>query len=91
MGIIGVALYRLLDLLIFVIFVQCIMTWIPGATQTKLYDILSAITDPIEEPIRSVLYRYINSPLDFTPIIAFFHNKISTKSCFYNFLARWTS
>ncbi len=53
MGIIGVALYRLLDLLIFVIFVQCIMTWIPGATQTKLYDILSAITDPIEEPIRS--------------------------------------
>ena len=82
MGIIGVALYRLLDLLIFVIFVQCIMTWIPGATQTKLYDILSAITDPIEEPIRSVLYRYINSPLDFTPIIAFLTSYVLRKSLY---------
>ena len=75
MGIIGMALYRLLDLLIFLIFVQCIMTWIPGATQTKLYDMLSSITDPIEDPIRSVLYS----------------NKISTKSCFNDFLVRWTS
>ncbi|MBC5995980.1 YggT family protein [Romboutsia ilealis] len=85
MGIIGVALYRLLDLLIFVIFVQCIMTWIPGATQTKLYDILSAITDPIEEPIRSVLYRYINSPLDFTPIIAFFIIRLAQRAVFIIF------
>ncbi|SCH14629.1 YggT family protein [Romboutsia sp. 1001713B170207_170306_H8] len=72
MGTIGYALYRLLDLLLFIIFVQCIMTWIPGATQTKLYDILSTITDPIQDPIRSVVYRYLNSPLDITPIVAFF-------------------
>lgn len=72
MGTIGYALYKLLDLLLFIIFVQCIMTWIPGATNTKLYDILSNITDPIQDPIRSVIYRYLNSPLDFTPIIAFF-------------------
>ncbi|WP_122638365.1 YggT family protein [Romboutsia sp. Marseille-P6047] len=72
MGTIGYALYRLLDLLLFIIFVQCIMTWIPGATQTKLYDILSTITDPIQDPIRSVVYRYLNSPLDITPIVVFF-------------------
>lgn len=80
MGIIGMALYRLLDLLIFLIFVQCIMTWIPGATQTKLYDILSTITDPVEEPIRSVMYRYLNSPLDFTPIIAFFLIRLAQRA-----------
>lgn len=72
MGIIGIALYRILDLIVFLILVQCIMTWIPGARDTKLFDMLSMITDPIEDPIRSVIYRYTNSPIDFTPIIALF-------------------
>ena len=39
MSTIAIALYKLLDLFIFIIFVRCIMTWIPGATNTKLYDI----------------------------------------------------
>lgn len=69
---IGMALYKLLNLLTFIIFVQCMMTWIPGATQTKLYDVLCMITDPIQDPIRSVMYKYLNSPVDITPIIAFF-------------------
>ncbi|MGL5330791.1 MAG: YggT family protein [Peptostreptococcaceae bacterium] len=72
MGTIGIALIKLLDLIVFLILVQCIMTWIPGARDTKLFDMISMITDPVEEPIRSLIYRYTNSPIDFTPIIALF-------------------
>ena len=31
---------------------------------------LSIITDPIEEPIRQVQYRYVSLPIDFSPLIA---------------------
>ncbi|MGL5692745.1 MAG: YggT family protein [Peptostreptococcaceae bacterium] len=72
MGIIGVTLIKLLDLISFLILVQCIMTWIPGARDTKLFYMISMVTDTIEDPIRSVIYRYTNSPIDFTPIIALF-------------------
>lgn len=79
MSTIAIALYKLLDLFIFIIFVRCIMTWIPGATNTKLYDILCTLTDPIESPIRSVVYKYLNSPIDPTPIIAFFLIQLAQK------------
>jgi YggT family protein len=37
---------------------------------SKIYEALSIITDPIEEPIRQVQYRYVSLPIDFSPLIA---------------------
>lgn len=67
---IGRALYYLFDIIIGVIVIRCILTWIPGGYQSKLYDILSKFTDPIEEPIRNIMYRYNTGPIDFSPMIA---------------------
>lgn len=69
---IGVVLYKLLDLLSFIILAECLMTWVPGLTNTKLYYNVCKITEPIQGPIRNVLYKYMNSPIDITPIISLF-------------------
>ncbi|MEF9990937.1 MAG: YggT family protein [Romboutsia sp.] len=61
---------KLLDVLTFIILIKCIMTWIPGATQNKLYEVFCVLTDPIEDPIRSIVYKYVNGPIDFSPVIA---------------------
>ena len=69
---IGVVLYKLLNLLSFIILAECLMTWVPGLTDTKLYYTICKITDPIQGPIRDVLYKYMNSPIDITPIVSLF-------------------
>ncbi|MBO3446111.1 YggT family protein [Clostridium sp. CCUG 7971] len=70
MNIIGIALGYLFDILIGVIVVRSLLTWFPGGYQSQLYDMLSRITDPIEDPIRNITYKYMNGPVDFTPLIA---------------------
>ena len=70
MATIGIALYYLFDIMTGVIFIRCILTWFPGGYQSKLYDILSRFTDPIEEPIRNIMYKYNSGPIDFSPMIA---------------------
>lgn len=70
MEVIGIAVIKLLDILSFMILIRCIMTWVPGGSQSRLYEILYAITSPIEEPIRSAMYKFMNGPIDFSPIIA---------------------
>lgn len=70
MDIIAIALVRLFDLLSWVIIIKSFMTWFPGATQSKIYDMMCVLTDPIEDPIRNVMYRYMNGPVDFTPLVA---------------------
>lgn len=67
---IGIALIKLLNILRWMILIRCIMTWVPGGTQNRLYEILYAITSPIEEPIRSAMYKFMNGPVDFSPIVA---------------------
>lgn len=67
---IGLAVIKLLDILSFMIVIRCLMTWVPGGSQNRLYEILYTITSPIEEPIRSAMYKFTNGPIDFSPIIA---------------------
>ena len=70
MYILAISLIKLLDLISFIILIQCLLSWIPSIRMSKLYEVLSMVTDPIEEPIRQVLYRYVSLPIDFSPVVA---------------------
>ena len=70
MGVLAISLVRLLDVISFIIVIQCVLSWIPSIRMSKIYEALSIITDPIEEPIRQVQYRYVSLPIDFSPLIA---------------------
>jgi YggT family protein len=69
MSTIGISLYYLFDILSWIIVIRSFMTWLPNGGG-KFYDILSTITEPIEGPIRSIMYKYSNGPIDFSPMIA---------------------
>ena len=70
MGVLAISLVRLLDVISFIIVIQCVLSLIPSIRMSKIYEALSIITDPIEEPIRQVQYRYVSLPIDFSPLIA---------------------
>ena len=70
MGVLAISLVRLLDVISFIIVIQCVLSWIPSIRMSKIYEALSIITDPIEEPIRQVQYIYLSLPIDFSPLIA---------------------
>lgn len=72
MQIIGIALIKLLNLLNWLIIIQCLMSWFPGARYSKGYEIISMFTEPLVGPIRDVLFKYIDIPIDFSPIISLF-------------------
>ncbi|HBF7430586.1 TPA: YggT family protein [Clostridioides difficile] len=70
MGTIRIALYYLLDIIAWMIVIKSLMTWFPNGRQSKIFDILENLTGPIEGPIRSIMYKYTNGPIDFSPLIA---------------------
>lgn len=72
MQMIAVLLIKLLNILSWIILIQCLMSWFPGARCSRVYEILSMFTEPLVGPIRELLFRYIDIPIDFSPIIAFF-------------------
>lgn len=72
MQMIAILLIKLLNILSWIILIQCLMSWFPGARYSKVYEILSMFTEPLVGPIRELLFRYIDIPIDFSPIIAFF-------------------
>lgn len=72
MQMIAVFLIKLLDILTWLIIIQCLMSWFPGARMSRAYEVLNMITEPVVGPIRDILFRYIDIPIDFSPIIAFF-------------------
>lgn len=70
MSVIQISLYRLLDIISWVIIIKSFLTWVPNETTMRLYNTLSIITEPIEAPIRKIMSKYMDGPLDFTPMIA---------------------
>ncbi len=70
MGTIRIALYYLLDIIAWMIVIKSLMTWFPNGRQSKIFYILENLTEPIEGPIRSIMYKYTNGPIDFSPLIA---------------------
>lgn len=72
-------LFRAIDIfctvLQYAILFEVILSWIPGARQSVVGNMISTLTGPILNPIRRLLY---NSPLggpgmmiDFSPIFAY--------------------
>ena len=72
MHIIGIALIKFLNVLSWLIVIQCLMSWFPGARYSKGYEMISMFTEPLVGPIRNVLFRYIDIPIDFSPVVAIF-------------------
>ncbi|MGL4913752.1 MAG: YggT family protein [Romboutsia sp.] len=74
MSIIGISLYYLFDILTWVIIIRSFMTWIPNLMTSEMgsrvYHFMCSVTDPIEAPIRNVMYKYSSGPVDFSPMIA---------------------
>ena len=70
MSTIGIALYYLFSIIssVFIV-IKSFMTWLPSGGG-KFYDVLSTITEPIEAPIRSVMYKYTSGPGTFSPMVA---------------------
>ncbi|WAM32830.1 YggT family protein [Caldicellulosiruptor morganii] len=64
----------------FCIFVDAILSWVIHDPYNKYRRVLGMIVNPILEPIRSILFRYIRTGfIDFSPLIAIILLEIARK------------
>jgi len=72
MEVLKIALIKLIDIVTWMIIAKALMSWFPGAQDSKLYRMLDELASPIEVPIRKISGRFMTGPLDFTPMLAIF-------------------
>jgi YggT family protein len=64
-------LYQLLSILELLIVVRVVMSWVASpVSRNPFVQFVRGVTDPILEPIRSILPR--TGPFDFAPMVALF-------------------
>ncbi|WP_101773022.1 YggT family protein [Peptostreptococcus faecalis] len=71
MYILKIALVYLITIIMWAIIAKSLMSWFPGAQDSRVYAFLEDFTLPVERPIRNIFGRYMTGPLDFTPMISF--------------------
>jgi YggT family protein len=64
------ALYLLIEFIEWMIVVRALMSWFPNSRGTKLNAFVYKVTEPIIGPIRDLMFKFFNSPIDFSPVIA---------------------
>lgn len=65
----------LLRILQFMFFARAIMSWFVQGSDSKIYEFLCLVTEPVIQPFRSLLSRVSalrNCPFDFAFMLAFF-------------------
>nr|WP_297396203.1 YggT family protein [uncultured Peptostreptococcus sp.] len=70
MEVLKIALVRLIDIIVWFIIAKSIMSWFPGAQDSKLYALLDDLTEPVEAPMRKLMSRFNTGPLDMSPMLA---------------------
>jgi YggT family protein len=55
-------------------FIRALLSWFPNGYDTKLYKLLSQLTEPVIEPVRKLIDRtsLANLPIDMSFLISFF-------------------
>lgn len=64
------ALRLFLEFIEWMIVVRALMSWFPNSRGTKLSAFVYKVTEPIIGPIRDLMFKFFNSPIDFSPVIA---------------------
>lgn len=73
MGIIADAILVVLQVMYYAIIISVLLTWIPGARESKFAGYLKMITDPVLGPVRELTNKLMggrNFMFDFSPIFA---------------------
>lgn len=66
-------LLSLVWLLQWMIVIRALMSWFPQVQQSRIYDFVYTLTEPIEQPFRTLCNRIDflrSSPVDISPILA---------------------
>lgn len=71
MGVIKIALIYLIYIIQWSIIIKAILSYFPNMYGSNIYNILDALTEPIEAPMRKFTSR-ISSVIDLSPMCAIF-------------------
>ena len=71
---VAIALNYLLDIIIWLVFIRCILSWIPDF-YNKFVEIIYKLTDPVLLPVQKLISKLIGGRsmmVDLSPIVVFF-------------------
>lgn len=68
----------IINFTVILMFIRCILSWLPGLGDNSVGNIIYRLTDPILDPVRKLLPRN-RANLDFSPLFVFFLLAVLTK------------